>query len=659
MNGSFAGPLLAVVGLLFLLTSIWRPSQPLARGAASLAIVAAALLYLAWRLGGIGAMPTTFGAEAVWMWSFLVVEVACFASLLLTATMLSRSTDARRRAEADEGERRLRALVPEDHPEVEVWIATYNEDWDILERTIVGALGIDWPRGRLHVSVHDDGRRDWLAARCADLGVDYVTRPDNRNRKAGNHNHALARARAPFILSIDADFVVYPNILYRTVGLFEDPDVALVQTPQVYFNTDPTRRALGFADVTPAGYDGIDMFYRAFQPSRDAWGASFYCGTSAVLRREALVSIGGFVTETDIEDQATAVKLLAHGWAVRYLNEGLSNGLAAESGTAYHDQRNRWCRGSLQICFTGFGPFGRGLSPMQRLLFLQEDWLLGAIYPIFFALAPAVIWATGWRVFPGAGHAEALMMPLALFAGAILYLTWITHGLWLPVLSQATQLYTAVRLLPTAVLTLVKPFGPSLVKILPVTLKGRDAGTGGLNRPTAAILGSLLAFLVGAMAWRIGFGPALRLDAPEILALLVWSAIDIAILGLALRACIEPDIGEGTLWFDANETARLRASGASLPVRVAALSLDGAVLKGVPAHAGKAFALDLASIGAVEARVLRREGGEVEIAFEAPPRAVRHALIRKLYADDGGEALIPAVSPSRLGRRLASRLLFS
>jgi cellulose synthase (UDP-forming) len=104
------------------------------------------------------------------------------------------------------------------------------------------------------------------------------------------------------------------------------------------------------------------------QPGRDAWDAAFYCGSAALLRRQALLDIGGFVAVTDIEDQATAVKLLSKGYKTRYLNEPLSVGLAAESNAVLRDQRNRWARGSLQILFTTFGPFGRGLRLIRDVL---------------------------------------------------------------------------------------------------------------------------------------------------------------------------------------------------------------------------------------------------------------------------------------------------
>ena len=80
-------------------------------------------------------------------------------------------------------------------PLVDVFICTYNEEEAILERTIIGALSMDYPRYR--VWVLDDGRRAWLEALCERLGSGYLTRPDNAHAKAGNINNGLAPRRGP------------------------------------------------------------------------------------------------------------------------------------------------------------------------------------------------------------------------------------------------------------------------------------------------------------------------------------------------------------------------------------------------------------------------------------------------------------------------------
>lgn len=136
-----------------------------------------------------------------------------------------------RSAEADGREARLRARA--EPPFVDVFIATYNEGFDVVERTIVGALAMDYPR--YAVWVLDDGKRAWLRDFCAAKGARYVTRPDNLHAKAGNLNHGLAvsaaQTRGELIMVLDADFVPRRNFLWRTVGFFDDPRIGIVQTP--------------------------------------------------------------------------------------------------------------------------------------------------------------------------------------------------------------------------------------------------------------------------------------------------------------------------------------------------------------------------------------------------------------------------------------------
>jgi cellulose synthase (UDP-forming) len=62
-------------------------------------------------------------------------------------------------------------------PSVDLYIPTYNEPMEVLEKTIIGALCLDYPN--VSVWVLDDGRRPWLKAFCDHKGVGYLTRPDN------------------------------------------------------------------------------------------------------------------------------------------------------------------------------------------------------------------------------------------------------------------------------------------------------------------------------------------------------------------------------------------------------------------------------------------------------------------------------------------------
>src|SRR4029453_3529912 len=83
-------------------------------------------------------------------------------------------------------------------------------------------------------------------------------------------------------LILDADQIPSPEILHRTLGYFSDPKVAFVQTPQWFYNVPPGDP---FGSQAP-------LFYGPILQGKDGWNAAFFCGSNAVLRREALMQVG-------------------------------------------------------------------------------------------------------------------------------------------------------------------------------------------------------------------------------------------------------------------------------------------------------------------------------------------------------------------------------
>jgi cellulose synthase (UDP-forming) len=633
----FAGlhvPLLMVCcAFILLLATIYRHENRIARAMICLLAGVAALLYVDWRtMVLVNAEPEDIHGGA-WVWSFYAFELLSFGEFFLMLWQIWRLTD--RTPEADVYEQHLRSLNPADLPEVDAWIATYNEERRIIEKTIIGITNLDWPKEKLRVFVLDDGKRDWLRDLCARYGVNYVTRTDNKHRKAGNHNHALTVSHAPFIVSMDADFVAYPNFVYRTLGfLLHDPTVAIVQTPQCFYNAEPMRKNLGMDKYLP---DELDFFYRVMQPGRDHLDAAFYCGSAALLRRQAIVDIGGFVTETDIEDQATSVKLLTKGYKTRYLNEQLSAGLAAESNHVLHDQRNRWCRGSLQILFTGFGPLGRGLALTHRLMFLETHWLTYCLMPLLYVLCPILFLWFGWNPFPGAHANELFAVPMLACVTVISAMMWIGRRSFVPIFWQALQLFMAFELLPAALAALVKPFGKPIFSINPVTAKGRDAMGSRVDHRTLACLLAIIVLVVAGLVHAAGddrFGG----QQVEMAAMIFWIIYLIAIVAIACWICFEPPyVRDGERFDVASEPATLVADGEAVPISIINMSVGGARVtlpRFAPIGPNEVVSLHKRGIDEpINARIAYVAGSEAALSFLATD-SVQHALVRKLYTDE-------------------------
>jgi cellulose synthase (UDP-forming) len=277
---------------------------------------------------------------------------------------------------------------------VDAFITTYNEDVTLLRQTVRAAIQMRHPH---RTFVLDDGRRPEVRALCEELGCEYLTRPDNAHAKAGNWNHAFMQTNADLIATFDADHVPRADFLERTLGFFDDPKVALVQVPQRYHNLDSLQHRVSWR--MRRLYGEQDVFFNLVMPGKDHWNASFFCGTGAVLRREALVPSKGLLTGTITEDMHTSLVLQAGGWKSVYLNELLVTGLAPMDFSSYSSQRLRWAEGNLKI-IRHINPLtSNGLTFTQRICYFASmyHWTIG--FPkIVFYLAPPLILFTG--LFP-------------------------------------------------------------------------------------------------------------------------------------------------------------------------------------------------------------------------------------------------------------------
>lgn len=231
------------------------------------------------------------------------------------------------------------------------------------------------------IYVLDDGHRPAIAALAQELGVQYLSRPDNLHRKAGNLNHALAHTHGDLIAILDCDFIPFSRFLDRTVGIFKDPKVALVKTAQHCFNSDFHNRNLGLDVLVP---DDMDYFFRYVQVIRDPFTAVVCCGTSYLARRSVLESTGGYVTHCIVEDNQTGTRLLTRDWRMVCLDEVLSLGRCPEPSVMTWSNGCAGCRQHAGVHIPQRG------SDLEDLEFLAEGLLPESFFslltPIFRAI---------------------------------------------------------------------------------------------------------------------------------------------------------------------------------------------------------------------------------------------------------------------------------
>ena len=430
------------------------------------------------------------------------------------------------------------------NPTVDILIPTYNEPDFIIKRTIMGCQALNYERKQVYVL--DDTQRQSTKQLALELGCHYITRPDNSYAKAGNLNNALRQTSGELVVVFDADFVPTTNFLERTVGFFRDRKIALVQTPQSFYNSDPIARNLGLEKVLTSEEE---VFYRYLQPIKDGAGSVVCAGTSFVVRREALRDIGYFATDSVSEDYFTGIRLSAKGYELAYLDEKLSAGLAAESIGAHIDQRLRWVRGTLQAFFIKSNPLTiPGLSLWQRLGHLEGlvHWFT-CLPRVFFLFVPIVC------VF-GQLSPVLTTLPEIVYVFVPYYVILLTMFSWLNKRSRSillSDVYSIIQAIPVSI-TVIKVLFSPFSKGFKVTPKGLARDKFNYNWSLALPMTILLAATI------FGFGISLISFRSSGFNLgLCWGAYNLLTISVAMMTLLDLPKLSFFEWYDRTKDINL------------------------------------------------------------------------------------------------------
>ncbi|MEA5401115.1 glycosyltransferase [Synechococcus sp. BA-124 BA4] len=576
-------PLPALVVALWCGWLTCRPEQTLPLVARRSAVVVITLLgarYLVWRIGATLNLATPISTGLGLL--MLAAELTLLANGLLQLWLTwARQPPVQQEAAAAESTLQQRiAWEPWRVPTVDVLVPSCGEPVDLIERCLSGCLAMDYPRHQ--VWLLDDSARPELSRLCRRLGCRYLSRDGNTHAKAGNLNHALPHLNGELLAVFDADVVPRAAFLARSVGLFTDPRVGFVQTPQTYMNADPVMRNLRLERwLMP----DEESFYRWIEPTRQAVGAVVCAGTSFVMRRSALERVGGFETGTPSEDLATGIRLAAAGYRNLYLDAKLSAGLAPFTIGAMARQRCRWASGTLQTLRTGANPFTiAGLTPLQRIAYLEGilHWF-NVVPQLLLLLMPLSLGLLG--VAPILVRGPGLVtMALPFYLSQLLLVSWFSRDARNALLPE---LYRWIFLLPLVGAVLSTLAGrPQHFRVTPKAISGwaRPGPEQRLLVPLLGLLGlqllNLTLLIVGpGTAGAIGAAASSLAPANQALGLTWSQQVRSTSLLLALRTCWDRTQDNPVPWLRIDGlTLPLHAPGGERPARILAISEQGVEL---------------------------------------------------------------------------------
>ena len=279
------------------------------------------------------------------------------------------------------------------YPPVAIIVSSFHEPLEVVEDTVTCFYNLTYPNKRIYFL--DDTRydrpgqdpaemeayRNSIDEMCSRIGVnlfrrkwhgakagminDFLEFIDGERREGFQFRHLDGTPREEkekYVIVFDADMNPFPDFVEPLVAFMEaSPMLAFIQTPQYYSNFEANRvaRAAGLQQA---------IFYEYICEGKSRQDAMFACGTNIILRREALMDVGGFDETSVTEDFATSLKFHLKGWSSAYYNRVCAFGMGPEDLAGYFKQQFRWALGTLGLLRRILGIFARrpfSMSPAK------------------------------------------------------------------------------------------------------------------------------------------------------------------------------------------------------------------------------------------------------------------------------------------------------
>jgi peptidoglycan-N-acetylglucosamine deacetylase len=288
---------------------------------------------LAQQHGSFAHMISSAGFQVVhlvqeFLWAFMIVATVLVVARTLVVIWLAYRFRSQPRADFTEP--------------VSVVIAAYNEA-KVIANTLRALLASDY-QGEIEVIVVDDGSRDGTAAevqRVVDVDLRVKLLQQENRGKARALQRALAAARNPIIVFIDADTQLQRDTLPRLLEPFANHEIGAVSGHAKVGNLRSFIARCQSLEYTC----GFNLDRRAY----DRWNCiTVVPGAISAIRKEAIDRVGGLSLETLAEDTDLTLTLHKDRQRIVYVPEAIGWTEAPETVRTLARQRFRWAYGTLQ-----------------------------------------------------------------------------------------------------------------------------------------------------------------------------------------------------------------------------------------------------------------------------------------------------------------------
>ncbi|MEN3046339.1 MAG: glycosyltransferase [Candidatus Hydrothermales bacterium] len=250
----------------------------------------------------------------------------------------------------DIGKKNLNQGELKEYPFVTIQIPVYNE-LNVIERIIESAVKIDYPKNKFEIQILDDSDDETkdlidklVEKKRAEGNLIYVVRRESRSGfKAGALKNGLKYAKGDFIAIFDADFIIPPDFLKKTLPYFSDPKVAFVQANWDFVNEKENL-------LTRIQAMLLRTHFLLEQDSKFKKGFFFnFNGTAGIWRKSVIIESGNWQCDTLAEDLDLSLRSYLKGFKGVFLKDLSVLSELPSDLKSFLVQQKRWTKGTFQV----------------------------------------------------------------------------------------------------------------------------------------------------------------------------------------------------------------------------------------------------------------------------------------------------------------------
>ena len=260
-------------------------------------------------------------------------------------------------------------------PFVSILVPAYNEEL-VIENTIRSLLASNY--SKYEIIVIDDGSQDSTSRVVAynfgsDERVKLVTVANAG--KASALNTGLRYARGEVVIALDADTLFSPQTVAALAHRFYDKTLgAIAGNAKVGNRVNVVTRWQALEYITSQNMDR-----RAF--------ASLNCitvvpGAVGAWRKDLLLKVGGFPSDTLAEDQDLTLRIRRLGYHIGYEETAIAWTEAPHNLRALAKQRFRWAYGTLQCMWKHRDALFRPRYGALGFVAMPNVWIFQILFPL-------------------------------------------------------------------------------------------------------------------------------------------------------------------------------------------------------------------------------------------------------------------------------------